>query len=98
MYKLTDTDTIIRISDGAFIPSNKDNSDYVEYLKWLKAGNVALDADKPTPPTYQELRVREYPPVADYLDGIAKADDLQVQRYIDECLAVKLKYPKEKQK
>ena len=69
-----------------------------EFKKWLKAGNVALDADKPTPPTYQELRVREYPPVADYLDGIAKADDLQVQRYIDECLAVKLKYPKEKQK
>ena len=45
-------------------------------------------------PTYQELRAREYPPVADYLDGIAKADDLQVQKYIDDCLAVKLKYPK----
>ena len=43
---------------------------------------------------YQELRAREYPPVADYLDGIAKADDLQVQKYIDECQAVKLKYPK----
>tara|TARA_B110000881_G_scaffold18269_1_gene13387 strand:- start:50 stop:340 length:291 start_codon:yes stop_codon:yes gene_type:complete len=46
------------------------------------------------PNAYQELRAREYPPVADYLDGIAKADDLQVQKYIDECLAVKLKYPK----
>ena len=46
------------------------------------------------PPTYQELRVAAYPPVADYLDGIAKADDLQVQKYIDECLAVKAKYPK----
>ena len=45
---------------------------------------------------YQELRAREYPPVADYLDGIAKADDLQVQKYIDECLAVKAKYPKGK--
>ena len=48
----------------------------------------------PPTPTYQELRAREYPPVADYLDGIAKADDLQVQKYIDECLAVKAKYPK----
>ena len=46
------------------------------------------------PNAYQELRAREYPPVTDYLDGIAKADDLQVQKYIDECLAVKLKYPK----
>ena len=47
-----------------------------------------------TPLPYHVLRAREYPPVADYLDGIAKADDLQVQKYIDECLAVKLKYPK----
>ena len=46
------------------------------------------------PNAYQELRAREYPPVADYLDGIAKADDLQVQKYIDECQAVKAKYPK----
>jgi hypothetical protein len=48
------------------------------------------------PDGYKELRAREYPPVADYLDGIAKADDLQVQQYIDECLAVKAKYPKGK--
>ncbi len=46
------------------------------------------------PPTYQELRAAAYPPVALYLDGIVKADDLQVQKYIDECLAVKAKYPK----
>jgi len=45
-------------------------------------------------PTYQELRAAAFPPITDYLDGIVKADDLQVQKYIDECLAVKLKYPK----
>ena len=55
-------------------------------IKRLQAEQDAL--------AYQELRAREYPPVTDYLDGIAKADDLQVQKYIDECLAVKLKYPK----
>ena len=55
-------------------------------IKRLQAEQDAL--------AYQELRAREYPPVADYLDGIAKADDLQVQKYIDDCLAVKLKYPK----
>ena len=48
------------------------------------------------PNAYQELRAREYPPVADYLDAIVKADDLQVQKYIDDCLAVKAKYPKGK--
>jgi len=96
MYKLTDTDTIIRISDKASIPNDPANTDYAAYLKWLEEGNKALPADKPIPPTYQELRVREYPPIEDYLDGIVKADDLQVQKYIDECLAVKLKYPKGK--
>lgn len=46
------------------------------------------------PPTYQELRIAEYPPMAMYLDGIVKGDIAQVQSYIDMCLAVKEKYPK----
>ena len=49
----------------------------------------------PIAPTYAELRAREYPPMADYLDGIVKGDTAQVQKYIDDCLAVKAKYPKE---
>ena len=65
-----------------------------EITKWLEEGNKPLPADIPPPPTYQELRVREYPPIEDYLDGIVKADDLQVQKYIDDCLAVKAKHPK----
>lgn len=43
---------------------------------------------------YQRLRAAEYPPMADYLDGIVKGDQAQVQAYIDACLAVKAKYPK----
>ena len=43
---------------------------------------------------YQRLRAKEYPPMADYLDGIAKNDQQQIQTYIDACLAVKAKYPK----
>lgn len=39
-------------------------------------------------------RAAEYPPMADYLDGIVKGDQAQVQAYIDACLAVKAKYPK----
>jgi hypothetical protein len=30
----------------------------------------------------------------DYLDAIVKGDDIAKQKYIDDCLAVKLKYPK----
>ena len=43
---------------------------------------------------YQRLRAKEYPPITDYIDGIVKGDNAQVQAYIDSCLAVKAKYPK----
>lgn len=43
---------------------------------------------------YQRDRAAEYPPMVDYLDGIVKGDQAQVQAYIDACLAVKTKYPK----
>ena len=46
------------------------------------------------PEAYKYERVAEYPPHADYLDGIVKGDNVQVQKYIDDCLAVKAKYPK----
>jgi len=43
---------------------------------------------------YKDKRVAEYPSFTDYLDGIVKGDNAQVQAYIDACLAVKAKYPK----
>lgn len=43
---------------------------------------------------YAEKRSIEYPPITDYLDGIVKGDQEQVQKYINACLAVKAKYPK----
>ena len=43
---------------------------------------------------YIKKRRIEYPSINDYLDGIVKGDQAQVQAYIDACLAVKAKYPK----
>jgi SepF-like predicted cell division protein (DUF552 family) len=43
---------------------------------------------------YQRKRKAEYPLMADYLDAIVKGDDTQKQKYIDDCKAVKEKYPK----
>ena len=43
---------------------------------------------------YKDKRAAEYPPYTDYLDGIVKGDNAQVQAYIDACNAVKNKYPK----
>jgi hypothetical protein len=41
-----------------------------------------------------EARASEYPPMSDYLDGIVKQDQAQIDKYITDCLAVKAKYPK----
>ena len=43
---------------------------------------------------YQRLRATEYPDFKEYLDGIVKGDEKQIQDYINKCLAVKEKYPK----
>lgn len=43
---------------------------------------------------YKAQRAAEYPSITDYIDGVVKGDQAQVQAYIDACLAVKAKYPK----
>jgi len=43
---------------------------------------------------YARDRALEYPPATDYLDGIVKGDQAQVDKYIADCQAVKDKYPK----
>ena len=47
------------------------------------------------PNAYKAKRVAEYPPITDYLDGVVKGDQTQIDKYIADCLAVKAKYPKE---
>lgn len=44
--------------------------------------------------SYTQKRLLEYPPMSDYLDGIVKGDQAQVDKYIADCQAVKAKYPK----
>jgi hypothetical protein len=43
---------------------------------------------------YQSDRAKEYPDFRDYLDGIVKGDQAQIDAYIAACQAVKAKYPK----
>lgn len=43
---------------------------------------------------YQWQRANEYPPITDYLDGVVKGDQAQIDAYIAACQAVKDKYPK----
>lgn len=43
---------------------------------------------------YIDKRAAEYPPITDYLDGVVKGDQSQIDKYIADCQAVKAKYPK----
>jgi hypothetical protein len=43
---------------------------------------------------YKAKRAAEYPPMTDYLDGVVKGDQAQIDKYIADCQAVKAKYPK----
>jgi hypothetical protein len=70
-------------------------------------GDEAFDADG-NPVTYDEAAVQayidahayitkrqaEYPSFIDYLDGVVKGDQAQIDKYIADCNAVKAKYPK----
>jgi hypothetical protein len=82
IYKLNPTIVTIR-GDVAY-----DANDNVVTYDLAQA--EALVADN----AYKVSRAKEYPPITDYLDGIVKGDQAQVQAYIDACNAVKTKYPK----
>jgi hypothetical protein len=43
---------------------------------------------------WKRLRANAYPVVTDYLDGLVKGDQAQMDKYIADCQAVKLRYPK----
>lgn len=43
----TESRTIKRLADNAFIPFDPANTDYQEYLEWLAEGNEPLPADEP---------------------------------------------------
>jgi hypothetical protein len=63
------------------------------------AGNkVEIDLDAVNawvnPELYKWQRAAEYPPITNYLDGVVKGDQEQIDAYIAACQAVKTKYPK----
>lgn len=60
MYKLTNTQAVIRVADSALIPDDDDNIDYEHWLQWITDGNTPAAADIPPPLTpLQQIRALE---------------------------------------
>jgi hypothetical protein len=55
----------------------------------LNAVNISLQKN-----SYIAKRQAEYPSFTDYIDGVVKGDQAQIDKYIADCQAVKAKYPK----
>lgn len=49
MYKLTSSGGVVRIADGAHIPSDTSNNDYATYLQWVNQGNAPAPYITPIP-------------------------------------------------
>ena len=79
----------IKVGSDATGYTTLSNAEYEQTLSdWADAELLANAV------SYKEKRQSEYPSINNYIDGIVKGDQAQVQAYIDACLAVKAKYPK----
>jgi hypothetical protein len=76
---------VISVDDGAGAFDAQGNKVEID----LTAVDAWVD-----PYAYKYKRAMEYPPMTDYLDGVIKNDQEQINKYIADCLAVKAKYPK----
>jgi hypothetical protein len=90
-YKVTTTVDDVEHTFHCII-ANDTQEDLDEIVQW-KIDNLN------TPPviyqpTYTDKRKAEYPSIENYIDGVVKGDQTQIDNYITECLAVKAKYPK----
>jgi hypothetical protein len=82
IFKLNPTVVTIRGNDAFDANDNPVAYD-------IAAAQSLVDAN-----AYKEKRALEYPDFRDYLDGIVKGDQTQIDAYIAACQAVKTKYPK----
>jgi len=77
---------VVTVDDGAGAFDAQGNKVEID----MAAVNAWVD-----PNAYKHKRAAEYPPMTDYLDGVVKGDQAQIDAYVAACLAVKAKYPKE---
>jgi len=75
---------VVTVDDGAGAFDKDGNKVEID----LAAVNAWQD-----PEAYKYKRAAEYPPVTDWLDGMVKGDQAQIDKYIADCLAVRQRFP-----
>jgi hypothetical protein len=74
------------------VVANDTQEDLDELVQW-NIDNLSTPFVEPQL-SYADKRRAEYPPIEDYIDGVVKGNQTQIDEYIAACLAVKAKYPK----
>lgn len=78
------------LDDGSELINPMDSTPYTEIQRFGFYTGLQQVFDT----QYQRDRKNEYPPIEDYIDGVVKGDQDQIDDYIAKCQAVKVKYPK----
>ena len=92
-YKINENDTILRKSDGAWLPKDSGNVDYQKFLKDVKEEGIGI-VEGPTvgvTTAYTIARQAEYPSIEDQLDKIYHTS---LTAWKADIKAIKDKYPK----
>jgi hypothetical protein len=74
------------------VVANDTKADLNELVQW-NIDNLSAPFVEPQL-SYADKRKSEYPPIENYIDGVVKGNQTQIDEYIAACLAVKAKYPK----
>jgi len=85
-YKLNENGSVLRVFDSTYIPPDPNNLDYVEYLAWTAAGNVADPYVEPPEQIAARQRKASFDADAtrtDLLTRLRTATPAQINNYVD---------------
>jgi len=98
MYKINENDTILRKSDGAWIPKDSGNADYQQFIADVKKQGLGIvEGPDIVTPDYKAERQNEYPDIGEQLDQLywdLKNGRLDTGDWIQNITKIKLKHSK----